>query len=531
MKVLNTNYDYYEHTNINNLEQLMELTLKNYNNKIAFSYYQDNKLVEKTYIDVYREVNNLSYFFNKKYNNKHIALIGENSYNWIITFLAIILSGNVCVVIDKDTPELDLKKLMDKSETKIICYSKNYNMFIKNMNYESLAIDNIEDFFGDKNVNYKFSNDSEKDAAIFFTSGTTGANKAVVLSQKNMARDIYGASSLYKPGGGVVSLLPFHHAFGFITGILMPFYYGASVYLNSSLKYVLRDLKENKPDTIFVVPAFIETFYKQIWKNIRLQNKEKLFKFTLKLSNNLMKINIDVREKLFKSILKEFGSNLHNIICGGAYLDKKYVSWFRNIGINILNGYGITECSPVVSVNRNNFYKDGSVGQICKDVTVKIIDGEICVCGDIIMKGYYKDKSSTKEVIKNNYFYTGDLGYIDEDGFLFITGRKKNIIILSNGENISPEQIESELAKDNAICEVIVYEESNHLVASIYPNEEYLGNQEYFDNLIYSYNKDKPKNHQIALVNLRTTEFIKNNNGKILRNKVGEESNDGKERK
>ena len=177
----------------------------------------------------------------------------------------------------------------------------------------------------------------------------------------------------------------------------------------------------------------------------------------------------------------------------------------------------------MVSVNRNHYYKDGSIGQVCRDVTVKIIDGEICVGGDIVMKGYYKDKGSTNAVVKDGYFYTGDLGYLDKDGFLFITGRKKNIIILSNGENISPEQIESELMKDKAICEVIVYEDGNKLVASIYPNEEYLGNEEYFENLIYNYNKNRPKNHQIAMFKLRSKEFIKNHNGKILRNRIGEE--------
>ncbi len=528
MKLLNKNYEYYSHTRINNLYELLNLAIQNYQDNIAFSFHQDNIKINKTFKNVYDDVIDLSHYFKEKYQNEHIGLIGENSYNWIITFLAIILSNNVCVIFDKDTNEKDLSNLMKKSDTKIICYSEKYNSFIKNTKYKKMSIDNLEDYFSNKNKNDNFIIDNDKDAVIFFTSGTTGASKPVVLSQKNIAADIYGASSLFKPDGNVVSFLPFHHAFGLITGILKPFYYGKAVYLNNSLKYVLRDLKENKPDTIFVVPAFIETFYKQIWKSVRLQNKDGLLKAALKLSNSLMKINIDLRKLLFKSILQEFGGNLHYIICGGAYLDKKYVEWFRKIGIEILNGYGITECSPVVSVNRNLYYRDGSVGQVCKDISVKIIDGEICVSGDIIMKGYYKDKKATNEVIKNGYFYTGDLGYIDEDGFLFITGRKKNIIILSNGENISPEQIESELSKDNGVCEVIVYEEDNKLVTSIYPNEEYLGDQEYFDNLIYNYNKDKPKNHQIAWVKLRTTEFIKNNNGKILRNKVGEEDNNEK---
>lgn len=524
MKKNNCNYEYYDHIKINNLEELLYLSFKNHANNVAFSYNVNNIKIKKTYREVYFDVTNLSKYFNKHYKNKHIALIGENSYNWIITFLAIILSGNVCVVIDKDVDSNDLISLLKKSDTKIIYYSEYYNSYIKNLKYQAIPIDNLDKYINEgKLYKYNYKIDNDKEAAIFFTSGTTGANKAVVLSQKNMARDIYGASSLFKPDGTVVSVLPFHHAFGLITGILKPFYYGKEVFLNSSLKNVLRDLKENKPDTIFVVPAFVETFYRQIWKAVRSRHKDKLLKYSLKFSNSLLKMSVDLRKVLFKEILEEFGGNLHYIICGGAYLDKKYVKWFRGLGIEILNGYGITECSPVVSVNRNNYYKNGSVGQICRDVEVKIIDGEVCVKGDIVMKGYYKDKKATKEVLKDGYFYTGDLGYIDNEGFLYITGRKKNIIILSNGENISPEYVESELMKCEGIQEIVISEEANKLIAYIYPTEEYLANQKYFDNLIYNYNKNKPKNHQIAMVKLRTNEFIKNHNGKILRDMIREE--------
>ncbi len=522
MPKINQNYDYYNVKKINDLNELLKLHL---NSKIAFSYQENGIVIKKTYQDFNDDVTKLSKYFAKNYKNKHIAIISENSYNYIVTFFSIILSGNVCVVIDKDLEKELIKKLLKNSDTKIVYYSFNYCPFIKDMKLTSYPLENIQEY-----INLGLNIDKElpltnknKDAVIFFTSGTTGANKAVVLSQENIASDIYGASSLFEPSGSVVSFLPFHHAFGLITGILMPYYYGVEVYLNDSLKYIIRDLKNNKPNTIFVVPAFIETFYKQIWKSVRQKKKDKLLKGMLKLSNSLLKINLDLRKKFFKEILDEFGGNLQYIICGGAYLDKKYVKWFRSIGIEILNGYGITECSPVVSVNRNYFYKDGSIGQVCRDALVKVIDNEICIKGSIVMKGYYKDKEATEEVIKNGYFHTGDLGYIDEDGFLFITGRKKNIIVLNNGENISPEVIESEFLKDQAVQEIVVYEDSNKLIACIYPAEDYLANQEYFDDLLYKYNKDKPKNHQVALVKLRTSEFIKNNNGKILRNKVREE--------
>jgi len=524
MKNINSNYDYYENPKINNLFELLTIEATNYPNDVAFSYKKDNEIIKKTYREVYDDVINLSSYFNKNYKNKHIALIGENSYNWIITFLSIILSGNVCVVIDKDLNENDITNLLKISDSKIIYYSEYYLPFIKNMKYKTFPIDEINVYIEmSKDFQNKYTINDNKDAAIFFTSGTTGANKAVILSQKNIAADIYAASALFKLDGPVVSFLPYHHAFGLITGVLKPFYYHKEIFISKSLKYLVNDFKESKPETIFAVPAFVEMFYKQIWKKARLKHKDKILKQSIKVSNGLLKMNIDIRKKIFKDILNEFGGNLKYIICGGAYLEKKYVKWFRSIGIEILNGYGITECSPVVSVNRNYHYKDGSVGRICRGVDVKFIDNEICVGGDIVMKGYYKDKKATNEVIIDDYFHTGDLGYIDKNGFLFITGRKKNIIILSNGENISPEIVESEILKDKAINEVVVCEESNKLIAYIYPTDDYLGDQEYFDNLIYNYNKNRPKNHQIALAKLRTEEFIKNNNGKILRDKVREE--------
>ena len=177
----------------------------------------------------------------------------------------------------------------------------------------------------------------------------------------------------------------------------------------------------------------------------------------------------------------------------------------------------------MLAVNRNNYHKDGSVGQVVKDTEIKILDNEILVKGKIVMLGYYKDEKSTKEVIKNGYFHTGDFGYLDSDGFLFITGRKKNLIILSNGENISPETIEEKLMQDKGICEVVIYSKNNKLIAAIYPNEEYIGNKKYFDNLIYKYNQNIPKNHQIAKINLWDKELPKNNNRKILRKEVMED--------
>lgn len=519
------NYAYYSHDKLNDLRELLEKNYKTNKDGIAFIY-KDSSLntISKTYENFYEEVTNLSSYLFNSYNNKHIAIIAENSYSWVVLFYAIIISGNVAVVIDKDLEPERIEKLLNISDTEDIFCSKNY---VDSINLKKFNVNYIDDLNLYINKGKKLENkaviDNTKPAVIFFTSGTTGFNKAVLLSQKNICADLYGAASLFKPYGAAFAPLPFHHAFGLITAILKPYYYQVPVFINSSLKRVLPEIQEAKPNTMFVVPAFVETFYKQIWSTARKTNQEKKLKIGIKISSLLLKCHIDIRKKLFASIKNQFGGNLDFVICGGAPLESKYVKWFRNIGIEILNGYGITECSPVVSVNRNKYGCDGSVGQICRDVEAKIIDNEVCIKGDIVMLGYYKDKKATDEVIKDGWFHTGDYGYINDDGFLFITGRKKNIIILSNGENISPEVIEAKLAEDDGVCEVIVAEKDNLLIAYIYPNEEYMQNQQYFDNLIAKYNRNVPKNHQLAKAVLRTKEFKKNNNRKILRDKIMEE--------
>lgn len=517
---MNKSYPYYEHKKLSSFKEFLEYN-NNYKDDIAFIYNDNKVLIKKTYNDFYNDVMNLSGYLSNKYNDKHIAIIGNNSYNYVVLFFSIIISGNVAVLIDKDLEEEKINELLKKSDSKVVFYSQNYCNFHFNKKYDCFKIDCIKDF---KKVKYKNNKEKLSYSVIFFTSGTTGSNKGVMLSEDNILSDIYAASSLFKPNGLVFSVLPFHHAFGLITSVLKPIYYHAPVFLNSSLKYLTKELKEAKPNTMFVVPLFIENFYKQIWKNARMNKISWLLKVMIKISDVFLSIGIDLRNIIFSSILKSFGGNLKYIICGGAYLDKKYIKWFRSIGINILNGYGITECSPVLAVNRNNHYKDGSVGQVVRGVEIKIINNEILVKGNIVMQGYYNDLKATKEVMIDGYFNTGDFGYLDNDGFLFITGRKKNVIILSNGENISPEVIEEKLYSNKGVAEVIVYEESNKLVAQIYPEEEYFNSTSYFNEIIYEYNKKVPKNHQISDWILRDKEFIKNNNKKILRDKIKEES-------
>lgn len=310
--------------------------------------------------------------------------------------------------------------------------------------------------------------------------------------------------------------------------------YGYTIHINSSLRNISADLVRVKPQSLFLVPLFVETLYKNVWNTIEQKGKTKAVKTLIKISNALLKIGIDVRRKLFSSVLDAFGGNLDTIICGGAPLNSKYISGFRDFGINLLNGYGITECSPVVSVNRNKHYKDGSVGLILNECRVKIDspdkngEGEVCVKGSIIMQGYYKMDEETKAVIKDGWFHTGDLGYVDKDNFLYITGRKKNLIILSNGENVSPEELENILQNIPLVNEVIVYEKDFKIIAEVYPDMEYVEKNNIMDiqlslnSSVAEINKELPKFKQINVVVVRDTEFEKTTTKKIKRNRIGD---------
>ena len=526
-KEQNCSYDYYNVPKIDDLWELVQFMKDS--NKVAFSWRDGEKICHKSFADVYEDVKHLSAYFFANYSGKNIAVIGEDSYTWALLALAIVISGNTCVALDKDADAELLKKQLKQADVNALYYSRDYCEGVIEIFKECHAFENIDDYLSlGKKLHNKNKQDTEKTAMIFFTSGTTGYSKAVMLSQKNIMADLYGASSLFRPNGRVASFLPYHHAFGFVTSLLMPYYYGNNTFISSSLKRLMNDFKDGKPDTIFAVPMVVETMYRQIWRTARKEKRENKLLWAVKVSDALRKIGIDWRRKFFKTILDEFGGNVDYIICGGAPLDVKYVEWFRSIGIEILVGYGITECSPVVAVNRNVYKRDGSVGQICRDVDVDIIDDEIVVKGDIVMQGYYKDRKATEEVLHNGKFHTGDLGRIDEDGFLYITGRKKNLIILSNGENVSPEEVERELAHDTGVAEVLVYEDGNRIVATICPTKSYMGDQDYFDEAIARYNDNKPKNRQIAFVRLREDEFPRNNNGKILRDKAIKEDRDGK---
>lgn len=532
----NRPYPLYSLPEITNLKDMLLQRFKNAADSPAFTFSgKKDTVITKSTSDFITDINALGTFLlSKGHRGHHIAVIGENSYEWLVSFMSIVNGGNVAVPIDKEYSPAEVAELLAKSDCKAVIISKGYSDLVENTGLTVYSMAEFQSYIdegqqlidsGDREfVEYKI--DSKQLVAIFFTSGTTGSSKGVMLSHKNMAADINFACKNFVLEGDTLAVLPFHHTFGLITAIFKVFHYGKCTYINKSLKRIKQDIATSKPQTIFMVPLFVETFYKQIIDTAKKSGKYNTLRRGAKFSNILLKFGIDIRRKLFGSVLDAFGGNLEYIICGGAPLDVKYVKGFRSWGVNILNGYGITECSPVVSVNRNHYWRDGSVGQILNGCDIRIADdSEVIIKGDNVMLGYYKDEQATSDVLIDGWYHTGDLGRIDDDGFLFLTGRKKNLIILSNGENVSPEEIEARILRDDTVCEAVVYEDGGQIVAEIFPVEEYIGNTAHFDNLIKQVNEGQPKFKQVNTVRMRDNEFPKNTTKKIIRYKVKEEHN------
>ena len=526
----NKKYPYYENPQIRDLKDLLQIKAEAHPEKAAFVYPVKDGEMKKDYIDLYNDVNALgTWMYGRKIQGKHIAIIGENSYEWMVTFLAAINGGNVAVAIDKSLPDDEIQELLKKSDCNAIMVSGACKSKIKKKSGRRIyCMDDFEAYLEEgrgllrkgKTDFRKYNIQQDKTAAILFTSGTSGFSKGVELTNRNITFEINNTCKLFRLDGNVLAVLPFHHAFGLIVGILMVLFYGQTVFINKSLKQVKNNMEEFQPQTMFLVPLFVEFFHRQIWAEIRKRGKEKAFRTLMKSTNGLRRVGIDVRKITYDSIRKVFGGKLQYIICGGAPLDPMYVKEFRTWGIEILNGYGTTECSPCTAVNRPFHRLDGSVGQIVPGIDARVTDeGEIVFRGDLVMKGYYNDKEATDLVLQDGWYHTGDLGYIDKDGFITLTGRKKNLIILSNGENISPEELEMDLARDEAVQEVLVYDEQSKIVAEIFPDEEHKGDQAYFNALMDKVNKGRPLYKQIVRVKLRDEEFIKNASMKIIRHK------------
>ena len=535
---------YVERKYLEDLKELIDYVGKEYGNKTAYRYREGQGITDVSFEKFSADVTALGeYILNLGYKDgDRIALIGENSYNWVVAYFAVINSGNVVVPIDKELKANEIYRLINDSDSKMIIHSTSKNLCIEKMKDLGIVTEKfltMDDEFdsaiceGKKLIDSGSSMysdvkiDREKMCALIYTSGTTGVPKGVMLSNKNLATNAYTAMSCMIIPDVTVALLPLNHTFGIMASIICQLWMGHTVFINSGLKTVLQDIQDAKPGHISVVPLYIENFYKKIWQGIEKQGKTKLVKTMISVSNALRKIGIDLRRVLFKSIINNFGGNLEMLISGGAPISDVYMKGFDDIGVTIINGYGITECSPIVALNRNNNIKYGTVGNPLRNTEIKIQDpdengeGEIWVKGDIVMMGYYHNEAETARVLKNGWFNTEDIGKF-ENNFLSITGRKKNIIILDNGKNVYPEEIETMLSFIDNVGEVVVYQEDNVIVAEVYSDAEgdKTAIQAQIKSDIKKVNSQLAVYKQINRVKFRDEEFIKTTTKKIKRDMI-----------
>lgn len=477
-------------TEFKNVKEIIYNSVNKYENHIAFTIkHQNGKNIEYeniSYKELLNDVNRLgTALYNMGFANKRIAIMGKNRYEWTLTHLANLLGGMVCVPIDKDLQYDELENSLIRSKADCIVFDSKLIDKIEQIKQnnntqlqEYICMDKTDNFkcvkelleLGDKllkkgdnsYINAKI--DENVMNILLFTSGTTSKSKAVMLSQKNIVSNIYAMQCVedIRDSDVNIAFLPFHHIFG-STCMIMMLACGVKTVFPDGLRYIKQNLKEYKVTLFVGVPVLVEAIYKAIAKEIEKQGKTKLIKNAVKITSLLQKIHIDIRRKVFKQIIDELGGKLRLIISGGAPADPKISKEFNNLGIKVIQGYGLSETSPVIAAENAKIMKNGSVGKPMINDTIEIINkdedgiGEIRIKGPNVMLGYYEMPELTNEVLKDGWFYTGDLGYIDKSGCLYITGRNKNMIVLKNGKKIFPEELEILVNRLELVKESMVF--------------------------------------------------------------------------
>ena len=501
-------YEIYQTKEYYNLKEVLANAFENYPENIAFKIKNHNAenitYREIKYKEFEKEINSLgTALIDMGMKNKRIAVIGKNRYEWILSYVAVVNGTGIVVPLDKGLPDEEIRSSLERSKTDCVIFAKDYIDCMKKIKEENttqiekfICMDELSEaekkegfiYLGDLLENGKklleagnkeFVNaeiDNNKMSVILFTSGTTSKSKAVALSHRNIASNIEAMNKVEGIRSTDVNMafLPLHHTFG-CTGILLFLNRGCTNVFCDGIRHIQSNLKEYKVSVFVCVPLLIEAMYKKIEKEIEKQGKTKLIKVATGVSNSLLKVGIDVRRKLFKDIINNLGGNLRLIISGASALDKKVAKAFNDFGILTIQGYGLTETSPVLAAENENCIKYGSIGLSMPGVTLKIDNpneqgiGELIAKGPNVMLGYYENQEATDEVIKDGWFHTGDLARQDKDGYFFITGRMKNVIVLKNGKNIYPEELETLIGKLPYVEESMVfgYPKDDDLVVSV----------------------------------------------------------------
>lgn len=479
--------DDYDVVKYENFYELLRGLYNHYSERTAVRFRKNGKETSITYDALIREISSFYYFYKTNgIQNNNIGILSENRYEYITIYLASVFH-NVIAPIDRELTAADLTSLIKKFDIQTLFYTDKTKEKIDGLpNRDRLRLINIDESYRtvtreDYDPGLFFEDtkhtDSNKFSVLAFTSGTTGAVKGAMLSQLNIVSNLRAPLLYMHLESPMLQLLPMNHMYGFHPDLLSPLYNGDTVCINMALKDIAKDFKYYDPYYIGVVPVMLEGIYKNIIREAKNQKKEKLLYTLIKISSLLRKLHIDIRRPLFQNLINK---RLRLIVCGGAFLDPVYIDKFDEIGITVLNGYGMTECAPLISVNRDRNNIRGSAGAVIHGTKVRIAeDGEILVKGLNVASGYYNDKEETEQSFVDGYYKTGDLGYL-EDGILYITGRKKNLIILKNGKNFSPEAIEKELLRLPYVKECLVTAEIRNsidvIVAKILPETSADGN-------------------------------------------------------
>ena len=515
-------YPYFKAPTYENFNEMLCGLYEHSKNKTAIEYYQDDSLFKISYEELINEIANVYYYFKRSsVQGKHIAIVSENRYEYIVMYIAS-LFNNVIVPIDKELTKIQLLKLVEEFDIdKIICTNKTFEK-VADCQVDCINLDESYSSMinsGNRIVDFLMethNTDKDRFAVLVFSSGTNGDMKGIMLSQYNIIINIRGSLENNILKSPTLSILPMNHTFGFSPGVLASLYNSCTLCLNMDIKDLGRDIKRFKPYFIGGVPMIVEGIYDNIEREIIAERKEKSFNRLKSLTKFLLRFGIDIRRNVFDFILPK---RLKLIVSGGAELNSKYVEKYKDLGIELLNGYGLTECSPIISVCRQIDNVAGSSGTILNHIDIKIAeDGEILVKGPNVMLGYYKNEELTKSVFEDGYFKTGDLGYKDEkNNKLYVTGRKSNLIILSNGKNVSPEVLEEEIIKFGYVEECLVTtDKSSHksLIAKVYMDKQH---EEEFKHDLDDLNSRNPSYMAIYKYEIMNERFEKNSNKKIKR--------------
>lgn len=499
---------------VENLRDIVKYGALNYGEQAAYRYKVKKEVEEKTYNQVDKDTMAISRMVESfGLKGKHVAVIGTTTYQWIVTYFGVTGSASVAVPIDAQLPADAICELLNRADVEMLVYDEIRADIISSVKEQCPQVVKIISMQAEEEKDgilswkklveqnqgeYETAIDPDQLATILFTSGTTGKSKGVMLSHRNLVDNATCLDMKIPVGTVSMTLLPINHVYCLTMDIIKGMYIGTIICINDSIMHVQKNMKLFQPEIVLLVPLVIESIYAK-----------------LKAAGNLLPKKLIAQQA--------FGGKLKTICSGGAYLNPEYVEKFAEYGITVLQGYGMTECSPVISNNLEWDNRVGSVGKLLPNCEAKIVDEEIWVKGSSVMMGYYKMPEETAETLEDGWLKTGDLGYVDEDGFVYITGRKKNLIILANGENVSPEEIENQISKEDLVKEIIVRETDKVIQAEIFPDYEYAKKKHIRDiqaklqEIIDEYNKTAPVYKRILDLVVREIEFEKNTSKKIKR--------------